>query len=447
MFFSPGQEVNKGRYKIIKNIGSGGFGIAYLAQDNRSNRQIVIKTLNKLQWHNIYLNPDTFEQEFDNLQQDFINEAIRLAQFDHPHIVKIYPEMFKESGLQCMVMEYVKGKNLSTLLLEKNGTLSEPEALNIIKQIGEALQYLHSKNWLHRDIKLDNILLRSSDNKAILIDFGIAREADFSKTVPLTSVKSPAFAPPEQFETTGHFTPALDIFALAGTLYVLLAVNEPPFIPLPSPFLNAKVMLDVNLKIIPPCDLNPKISKRVNDAILKGMELKAVNRPQSIDEWFQLLGIINPPVPSLYHKLEQFLAAKNWKDADQETANIMLKITNRENEGWLDEDDCKNFPPDELKIIDQLWVKHSNGHFGFSVQKEIFTSAKIGGKVGEFDWEKWCKFGEEVGWRKGGKWLGYSELSFDDIRSNKGHLPDCFDRLKVDVGCGLGGILFSLLNI
>ena len=123
-----------------------------------------------------------------------------------------------------------------------------------------------------------------------------------------------------------------------------------------------------------------------------------------------------------YTRLNQLLADKNWKDADQETANIMLKIMHRESQGWLDDDDCKNFPPDELKIIDQLWVKHSNGHFGFSVQKEIFTSAKVGGKVGEYDYSTWCKFGEEVGWRKGGSWVSYSELSFD-IRSNKGHLP------------------------
>ena len=106
----------------------------------------------------------------------------------------------------------------------------------------------------------------------------------------------------------------------------------------------------------------------------------------------------------------------------------MLNISNRESEGWLDLDSCKNFPSNELKTIDQMWVKHSNGHFGFSVQKNIFTSAKIGGEVGEkSDLTTCCKFGEEVAWKDKGSgacdWKDYDELFCDTQSSKKGHLP------------------------
>jgi len=116
-----------------------------------------------------------------------------------------------------MVMEYVQGKNLEQYL-HANGIFSESAGLSIIKGIGEALSYIHGRNYLHRDIKPANILLRESDKKAILIDFGLAREVNFAELTSLTNAKTPVFAPPEQFENTSNFTPALDIYALAATM-------------------------------------------------------------------------------------------------------------------------------------------------------------------------------------------------------------------------------------
>ena len=99
----------------------------------------------------------------------------------------------------------------------------------------------------------------------------------------------------------------------------------------------------------------------------------------------------------------------------------MLKCGNREKEGWLDIDDCRNFPQEELRIIDQLWLKYSQNRFGFSVQKQIWVDN--GGKVdGSYDWGTYCKLGDKVGWRKGGKWLNYPELTFN-TNALPGHLP------------------------
>ncbi|OKH47366.1 hypothetical protein NIES2130_36025 [Scytonema sp. HK-05] len=128
-----------------------------------------------------------------------------------------------------------------------------------------------------------------------------------------------------------------------------------------------------------------------------------------------------------YTRLRNFLRAGQWKQADQETLAVMLKATGREEEGWLSTESIENFPCTDLRTIDQLWVKYSNGRFGFSVQKRIWES--VGGKP-DADIEIWEKFGDRVGWRrrKGSslwlqkEWLEYSELTFT-TEAPAGHLP------------------------
>ncbi|MEM8718847.1 MAG: GUN4 domain-containing protein [Cyanobacteria bacterium P01_G01_bin.39] len=120
-----------------------------------------------------------------------------------------------------------------------------------------------------------------------------------------------------------------------------------------------------------------------------------------------------------YRKLRDLLAAGEWREADQETSNVMLKVANRQSEGWLRELDIDNFPCEDLLTINQLWLHFSDGQFGFSVQKEIYES--LGG-TREYDSEIWKSFGDRVGWRNGGKWLNYDELSFT-LSAKKGHFP------------------------
>ena len=95
----------------------------------------------------------------------------------------------------------------------------------------------------------------------------------------------------------------------------------------------------------------------------------------------------------------------------------MLKVARRESEGWFD--DAENFSCQDLRTIDKLWVKYSNGNFGFSVQKQIYQS--VGGTKG-YDYDVWKKFGDKVGWRKRGQWLDYSELTFSK-EHYRGHQP------------------------
>ncbi|MEH2260288.1 GUN4 domain-containing protein [Nostoc sp.] len=123
-----------------------------------------------------------------------------------------------------------------------------------------------------------------------------------------------------------------------------------------------------------------------------------------------------------YTRLRNLLKAGNWKEADQETLAVMLKATGKEQQGWLDPESINNFPCTDLRTIDQLWVKYSNGRFGFSVQKRIWES--VGGNPNA-NYDTWCKFGDRVGWRKGfinKGWKDSEDLTFHEL-APAGHLP------------------------
>ncbi|MBD2777023.1 GUN4 domain-containing protein [Iningainema sp. BLCCT55] len=122
-----------------------------------------------------------------------------------------------------------------------------------------------------------------------------------------------------------------------------------------------------------------------------------------------------------YTRLRDLLAARNWKDADYETYLVMLKVVGRKEGDWIRDEELLNFPCTDLRTIDNLWVKYSNGRFGFSVQKKIYL--EIGGVPdGKRDEEAWEKFGDHVGWRMNGSWINYRQVTFDTI-SLVGHLP------------------------
>ncbi|GCE96690.1 hypothetical protein NIES46_47620 [Arthrospira platensis NIES-46] len=124
-----------------------------------------------------------------------------------------------------------------------------------------------------------------------------------------------------------------------------------------------------------------------------------------------------------YTQLNRLLKSGQWKAADQETAKMMLAVARQTQRGYLYEDDIKNFPCEDLRIIDGLWVKHSNGHFGFSVQKQIYINC--GGKPdGRYPGDTIVyRFADEVGWRVGGSWRQWKDYTFSPRAAKEGHLP------------------------
>ncbi|GAB4185045.1 MAG: hypothetical protein Fur006_23020 [Coleofasciculaceae cyanobacterium] len=281
MVWQSGQTLYGGRYLIERYLGQASFGITYLASHKNSDRAIV-KTLSD----RVLTHPD-YAEFWDNYRRNFDREATKLALCRHPHIVQI-DNIFYEESLPCMAMEYVTGENLWKYV-KYQGVLPETEALRYIQQIGAALTLLHDKGLLHRDLNPHNIKVRSGVSEVVLIDFGIAR--DFIPNVPQDDREafSQGFTPIEQYDREakrGEFT---DVYALAATLYFLLTGK----VPTPA---SLRLVWD---SLVPPKQRNPRISDTVNQAILQGMALQPEHRPQSVQEWLNLLNTNPQPSQSI----------------------------------------------------------------------------------------------------------------------------------------------------
>ena len=124
---------------------------------------------------------------------------------------------------------------------------------------------------------------------------------------------------------------------------------------------------------------------------------------------------------SLYQQLEAFLKNGQWREADQETSRLMLQIVGKEADQQLSVEDIQNFPCEDLRAIDKLWVDYSKGKFGFSVQKKVWMAC--GGVPGQHDYDVYEKFADQVGWRRSRDWLSYGELTFLLEGSKHAHLP------------------------
>ncbi|MBD2136955.1 SUMF1/EgtB/PvdO family nonheme iron enzyme [Anabaena sp. FACHB-1237] len=284
MLWQPNQPIEDGKYIILNQLGDpGGFGITYSAKDTRTGQIVAIKTLNQKR---------QAANDFKQQQIKFVNEGFRLNAFKHQHIVKVHG-MTQENGLWGMVMEYIDGNDLSKYV-QKYGQLSETDAVLYIDQIAQALEYMHQHNGtIHKDIKPHNIVLRQDRKEAVLIDFGLACEID---RITTRDGLTEGYAPLEQYGigTVGFYT---DVYALATTLYYILTVDG----------MNAKneyiypsfVRKLGAVELPPPQYYNPGISKRVNDAIIKGMELEIPDRPQTMGEFRKLLELVNQPVVNI----------------------------------------------------------------------------------------------------------------------------------------------------
>ncbi len=293
MAWTRGQQLNNRKYVVEEKLGEGSFGMTYLAKTPAGDR-LVIKTLNEtVQAHS----------DFTKYQQDFLNEALRLARCQHPHIVKVH-KLFQETvphptqartrlDLWCIALEYIDGEDLARYA-KRRGTLSEAEALNYIRQLGEALMVVHEQGMLHRDVKPQNMMLRSRRKEAVLLDVGIAR--DFVPDVTLThsQVATPGYAPIEQYDSHTKRGAYTDVYALAATLYELVTGTVPP-----DAVSRDQHLLRYSRDLLTaPKALNPLLSDRLNTAILKGLTIKPEYRPETMVHWFHNLGLKTRHTPA-----------------------------------------------------------------------------------------------------------------------------------------------------
>jgi eukaryotic-like serine/threonine-protein kinase len=397
MIWKQNEKIQGGKYVIEEVLGVGGFGVTYRAKDVEFNKLVAIKTANDL---------IQTKANFPKQQEKFVQEAFRLAKCRHAHIVNV-EDVCQEGELWCMVMEYITGGNLERYTI-KERVLSEAEALLYIKQIGAALTYIHQQNLLHRDVKPSNIMLRTNTAEAVLIDFGLAREFIDGKIQTHTNARTESYAPIEQYQLRAKRGAYTDVYALAATFYFLLTGVQP----LPAQFRWQ------GAELIPPKKHNRNMSDRLNEGIIQGMILEPEKRPQSVPEWLEIISVTEEQKSDLkYDLITQLLAAQQWNRADEETYDLILKMSNRVKEGWLDYPATQHLSCEVLQTIDQLWLSYSGGRFGFSVQRKMWQ--QLGGKI---DSATECVLGELLGWRVENNWLAHKNLKFS-LDAPIGHFP------------------------
>lgn len=133
--------------------------------------------------------------------------------------------------------------------------------------------------------------------------------------------------------------------------------------------------------------------------------------------------VISPETEISYDELEDLLAREKWRKANEATFDLLLEATDRTSQGWIDVESFKTMPCADLRIIDQLWMEYSQGHFGFSAQLPIFIST--GNQPGRLvDEEAYDRFGDQVGWRRDGEWVAFVENLNFTLDAPTGHLPN-----------------------
>lgn len=288
MELQPGTNLCDGKYTIEAKIGKGGFGITYKAIQNGLNRVVCIKEYfpagkcTRATKKNTVFVQGTSEQVFEKYRQAFVREAKMLATLHHPNIVEVL-DVFDENNTSYMVMTFVKGKSLQQIVAVR-GKLPYPETVNYIAQITNAVGYIHDHHILHRDIKPDNIMI-TADFKAILIDFGSAREFEQDKTQVHTSMLTHGYAPTEQYTANSRKGSYTDIYAIGATFYFVLTGQVP---------MESAARLTEQMPS--PKDLVPEIPEEANRTILKAMQLKAENRHQTVHEFMDDIRNVKPSV-------------------------------------------------------------------------------------------------------------------------------------------------------
>ena len=288
LILQPGTILNE-RYIIGRVLGKpGGFGITYLALDSVLNKRVAIKEYlprdqaARSSDHTSIL-PHTEDDAalFEYGKQQFLQEAVTIARFDHRNIVEVR-DFFPANGTAYIVMRYYDGQTLRECL-HKQGTLSEEAAIGYLIPVLEGLKEVHKAGILHRDIKPSNIYLAQMEGREpypILLDFGAAREALGERSRSIDAVLTPGFAPPEQYQSSREHGVYTDIYACAATLYFCVTGQVPP------PALERLYEDSLDLK---PC------TERLAAVLRQAMALRPEERPQTTTHFQDaLLGKIEP---------------------------------------------------------------------------------------------------------------------------------------------------------
>lgn len=275
-----------GRYRIVKCLGEGGFGITYLGTDIKLDLQVAIKeyyptghvtrecnTTNKV---TVFTGPS--QEFFAKDRSKFLSEAKILAKFANlPGIVSV-SDFFDDNNTSYIVMEYLDGITLEQYVVSRGGRISAAECLEKVRPVIESMREIHATGLIHRDISPDNIML-TSHGQTKLIDFGTAREVVRGQDRSLSIMLKPGYAPEEQYRSHGNQGPWTDVYAMCGTIYRCITGCVPVE--------SLERLAGGGIKS--PSSLGVSMPDYQENAIMRGLAVNANYRTRSMDELYTML--------------------------------------------------------------------------------------------------------------------------------------------------------------
>ncbi|MGI9405101.1 MAG: protein kinase domain-containing protein [Hyphomicrobiaceae bacterium] len=277
----PNGTVLVGDYRLERVLGAGGFGITYLAEELALNRKVAVKEYFPSEFaardsaSQVRHRSESDQQDYDWGLERFIAEAQTLARFDHANIVRVF-RYFLANNTAYMVLQFEEGHSFRQWI-DGQRRAPEQEALDgIVHPLLDALELIHTHDFLHRDIAADNIVIRR-DGSPVLIDFGSARGEVATHTKTLSALVKPGYSPFEQYASNGKQQgPWTDIYALAATLYFAVTGARPPDSP-------TRITAD---EMVPATQAaKGKYRPTFLAAIDRALTLQIEGRPRSIAVW------------------------------------------------------------------------------------------------------------------------------------------------------------------
>lgn len=293
------------RYIVGRVLGFGGFGVTYIGWDGRLEQKVAIKEYLPSEFSTRMPGQSTVtvfngekEEQFRDGMVKFIDEAKRLAKFQNEHgIVKIFDSFF-DNDTAYIIMEYLDGETL-TERLEREKTIPEDEAVEMLWPVMKSLQAVHQEGILHRDIAPDNIFI-TKDGEVKLIDFGASRYATTSYSRSLTVIIKPGYSPEEQYRSRGDQGAYTDVYALAATLYKMITGVTPP------DAMERRASIEGRKRELlePPHKYVKKITLNRENAILNALNVRIEDRTSDVGSFMEELNA-DPPVKRRYGKIKR----------------------------------------------------------------------------------------------------------------------------------------------
>ncbi|NES68099.1 MAG: protein kinase [Okeania sp. SIO2D1] len=441
----------KNRYKILSELGKGGFGTTYLAVDLDlpNHPQCVVKQLAP---------SDPRPKVFKEAKKFFEKEAKILQNLGQHNQIPTFFDYFEEGEQFYLVQEFIEGDELAKEIYSQSG-FTENETIKLLIEILDILKYVHHKNVIHRDLKPQNIMRRKSDSKIVLIDFGVVKEikgltvTSEGHTTTTIAVGTPRYMPSEQAVCKPRL--CSDIYALGMiAIEVLTGMRLNQFPENPS---TGEIIWKDRVNVSD--DLGRILDKMVAEYW--------INRYQTVDEVMgelknigkrpisykpigiaagilalvsvALVGVVSifskgvieagegKDVEAMYNRLDALAEAGQWQKADRQSWQLINQVGARDGDySYISKSEAEKFSCPDLQRINQIWTQRSKGKFGYTAQLQVID--KNGDTLAAFrdDVRAWRRFAIDVGWKTGTDqdddgYLLKKELQFT-IDAPKGHL-------------------------